>query len=376
MQVAIIGTGFMGATHVEALRRLGVGISGILGSTEAKSREAAEMLQLARAYKDFDEVLADQDVDSVHICVPNAFHYAYAKAALMAGKHVMCEKPLAMNSEQSAELVEVARGKSLAAGVCYNLRYYPLNMQAKAMVDSGDLGRIFHINGCYIQDWLLHESDYNWRLHGDIGGPLRVVADIGTHWMDMLSTITGLEIEAVFADMSTVYPTRKRPVGGSVTFSKKTDSAGEDVRIDTEDYASILLRFKGGVKASLYVSQVAAGQKNSLRYEIYGAEKSLAWDGQRPNELWVGKRDEANNILIKDPSLMAPGAAATASYPGGHAEGYPDTFKQCFRTFYDYIAAGDYAAPPPFPTFAEGHREILLCEAILKSHQHERWVTV
>jgi len=192
----------------------------------------------------------------------------------------------------------------------------------------------------------------------------------------MLSTITGLEIEAVFADMSTVYPTRKRPVGGSVTFSKKTDSAGEDVRIDTEDYASILLRFKGGVKASLYVSQVAAGQKNSLRYEIYGAEKSLAWDGQRPNELWVGKRDEANNILIKDPSLMAPGAAATASYPGGHAEGYPDTFKQCFRTFYDYIAAGDYAAPPPFPTFAEGHREILLCEAILKSHQHERWVTV
>ncbi|WP_417464013.1 Gfo/Idh/MocA family protein [Kordiimonas sp.] len=376
MQVAIIGTGFMGVTHVEALRRLGVGIAGILGSTEAKSVEAARELGISRAYKDFDDVLSDVTADAVHICVPNAFHYAYAKAALIAGKHVMCEKPLAMDSKQSAELVEVAKDKSLAAGVCYNLRYYPLNLQAKAMVAGGELGRLFHINGCYIQDWLLHESDYNWRLHADIGGPLRVVADIGTHWMDMLSTITGLEIEAVFADMSTVYPTRKRPAGGGATFTKAGDASGEDVTIDTEDYASILLRFKGGVKASLYVSQVAAGQKNALRYEIYGAQKSVAWDGQRPNELWVGERDKANNILIKDPSLMAPGAAAAASYPGGHAEGYPDTFKQCFRAFYDYIKAGDYAAAPTFPTFAAGHREIQLCEAILESHRQERWVTV
>lgn len=374
-KVAIIGTGFMGPTHLEALRRLGVPVSGIMGSSPEKSKTAADTLGLERAYGSFDEVLADQDVVAVHLCVPNVLHHPMAKAALGAGKHVMCEKPLAMNSEQSAELVALAAGRELAAGVCYNLRYYPLNQQTRAMVQQGDLGNILHVNGSYVQDWLLHETDFNWRVLANESGPLRAVSDIGTHWLDMVQSSTGLEVESVFADLQTFFPVRKRAKGGTQTFSSGTAETNyEDVPIDTEDYGAILLRFKGGARGALHVSQVCAGRKNAFRYEIAGSKAALAWDGERPNELWVGHRDKPNELLIKDPSLMARGAAAYASYPGGHAEGYPDSFKQCFKAFYEYIATGDYLAQPTFPTFADGHTEIRLCDAILESAQTGAWV--
>jgi predicted dehydrogenase len=305
-------------------------------------------------------------------------HYEFSKRVLAAGKHVMCEKPLAMNSRESAELVQIAKGKRLAAGVCYNVRFYPLNLEARDMVRRGDAGQILAVNGSYVQDWLFFDTDYNWRVLADQGGELRAVADIGTHWMDLVTSITGLEIEAVLADLNTVHPVRKRPKGEVETFSGKLGGKRETepVQVTTEDYGCILFRFKGGAKGSLWVSQVTAGRKNCIRYEIAASKCALAWNSESPNELWIGRRDQANGSLIRDPALVGDLARGYINYPGGHNEGFPDAFKQCFRSFYNYIAAGDYSATPMFPTFAEGHREVLLCEAILKSHRQQQWTTV
>jgi predicted dehydrogenase len=376
--VAVVGAGFIGPVHVEALRRLGLPVRGILGCDQAESQRAAKDLGLPRAYTSLDEVLADSGVQSVHLAVPNVLHYEFAKRAIAAGKHVLCEKPLAMNAAESAELVELAKGHRLAAGVCYNVRFYPLNLEARERIARGDLGRIFSVNGSYVQDWLLHETDYNWRVLADQGGPLRAVADIGTHWMDLMGSITGLEVEAVLADLSTVHPIRRRPKGEVETFSGKLGGPRETepVAVTTEDYGCILFRFQGGARGSLWVSQVTAGRKNCIRYEIAGAKSALAWDSQSPNELWIGHRDRPNESLVRDPALVGPLARGYSNYPGGHNEGFPDAFKQCFRSFYNYIAADDYRAEPLFPTFAQGHREVVLCDAILKSHRQQRWVNL
>lgn len=376
--VAITGTGFMGPTHTEALRRLGIPVVGILGSSPEKSQRAAESLGLPRAYADFDELLADRAVQAVHITTPNRLHFATARAALEAGKHVMCEKPLAMTAAESAELVRVAAGSGAVAGVCYNIRFYPVNIEAREKVRRGDIGDVFTIHGGYIQDWLLYPTDYNWRVLAAEGGDVRAIGDIGTHWMDLVQSITGLEIEAVCADLQTVHPVRMRPQGEVETFAGKLNGqqATDPVEIATEDAGSVLLRFKGGARGLLHVSQINAGRKNSLRWEVAGAKGAIAWDGEHPNDLWMGSREHANEVLIKDPGMMSPAARTYIGYPGGHAEGYPDTFKMIFKAFYNYIDAGEYSAPPPFPTFADGHREMLLCEAIFRSHRAQRWVTV
>jgi len=377
IHAAISGTGFMGVTHAEALKRLpGVKLLGIQGSTPDKSRAAADNLQLPKAYADFDEILADPEVAVVHLTTPNRLHYPQAKAALAAGKHVLCEKPLAMTSAESAELAELAAASGLAHGVNYNIRFYPLNLHAREQVAAGAAGTIHSITGSYQQDWLLHETDYNWRVLVEHGGPLRAVADIGTHWLDLVTSITGLEPEAVQARLHTVHPVRQRPEGEVQTYSGKLGAEQKlhPVEIDTEDMAILTILFRGGVLGSLFVSQVSPGFKNRLRYEIAGSKATLAWDSESPNELWTGRRDGPNETLLKDPAAMAPLAAAAADYPGGHNEGYPDTFKMGFRAFYDSIRDPSFKDDPPYATFASGHRENLFCDAVLKSHEEGRMV--
>jgi predicted dehydrogenase len=374
----IVGTGFIGPVHVEALRRLGRPVLGFVGSTPEKSRTAATAWGLSKAYDHLEDVLSNPAVSVVHLASPNRLHYVQCKQVLAAGKHVLCEKPLAMTTAESAELVELARQSGRVAAVCYNVRFYPLCLEARARISSGDLGSIHHVTGSYVQDWLLHETDFNWRVLAEEGGELRAVADIGTHWLDLVTTITGLEIEQVCADLRTCLPTRYRPKGSVETFQGKvaTDKERGRVAINTEDYGSILLRFRGGASGCLTVSQVTAGRKNCLRFEIAGSRGAMAWDSERPNELWLGYRDQPNEVLLRDPALLRPGVRRYADYPGGHNEGFPDTFKQLFRAVYEYIDAGDWNAPRPFPTLEDGHREIQVCEAIVRSHREGRWVAV
>ncbi len=377
-RAAVVGTGFIGPVHVEGMRRAGVEVIGISGSSAARAQEGAKKLGIPRTYGSFAELLADADVQVVHLTSPNRFHFEQASQALQAGKHVMCEKPLAMNARESAELVRIAAKTGLAAGVNYNIRYYPLCLEARERIRSGSIGDVFHVAGGYVQDWLLYETDFNWRVLAEDGGPLRAVSDIGTHWLDLVQFITGREVEAVCADLRTVYPIRKRPTGGVETFSGKSRAITEteDVAITTDDYGGLLLRFSGGTKGICWVSQVTAGRKNCLRFEIAGAKQSLEWNSERPNELWIGRRETANEQLIRDPALLSPTARLHADYPGGHNEGFPDSFKQCFRAFYNSIADGSYRSNPQFPTFADGHREIVLCDAVVQSAQEEKWVEV
>lgn len=375
---AIVGTGFIGPVHLEALRRLARPIVGILGSSPEKSRQAAQALGIPRGYANYDELLADSDVRIIHLTSPNRFHHDQCRRALEAGKHVICEKPLAMNVTESAELVALASQKSLVAAVCYNVRYYPLCLEVKEWIASGRLGEIYHITGSYVQDWLLHDTDFNWRVLAEEGGALRAIADIGTHWLDLVQSMTGFAVTSVCADLKTVWPTRRRPPGSVQSFTGKTDAAADlvSVPITTEDYGSVLLHFDHAARGCFTVSQVNAGRKNCLRFEIAGAAGSLAWNSERPNELWVGERDRPNELLIRDPALLQPAVRPFANYPGGHNEGFPDTFKQLFRAIYDYIDRGDFQAPRPFPTFADGHQEIVLCDAILRSQRERAWVTV
>lgn len=375
-KVAVVGSGFIGPVHVEALRRLGIPIKGVLDITPEKSEQARQKMHLGVAYQSFEELLADEEVISVHLTVPNKYHYEMSKQALEAGKHVLCEKPLAMTAEESAELVAIAQKTGLVAGVCFNLRFYPLNLQARQMVQSGDIGDVFSIVGSYEQDWLLYDTDYNWRVLAEQGGALRAVADIGSHWMDLLLSITGMEVKSVFANLQIVHKTRRRPTGEIETFTgkKAAEDKLETIPINTEDCGSILFEFENGATGNLWVSQTTAGRKNCLRYEIAGSKNALAWNSEAPNELWIGHRSEASQLLVRDPSLLADMPSHYSNYPGGHNEGFPDAFKQCFRAFYEAVEKGAVPEHPLFATFAAGHREVLLGEAILKSNQERKWV--
>lgn len=373
-QVAVVGTGFIGPVHVEALRRVGQEVVGILGSSLAKSESAAQSLGIAKAYSSFNEVL-ESDVEVIHIATPNTTHFEYSSKALQAGKHVMCEKPLAVTSAESKQLVDLAAAKKLAAGVNYNIRYYPLCIEARNRVQNQEVGDVISVQGSYVQDWLLYPTDYNWRVLKEYGD-LRAVADIGTHWLDLVLYISGLEPTEVFADLRTVYDQRKRPKGEVQTFSDVSNQDLEDVEIGTEDQGVVLIRCTNGAQLVMWTSQMTAGRKNCLRFELAGKKSSMAWNSEEPNELWLGNRSSANQLLVRDPSLLSAEAAAFASYPGGHAEGFPDTFKQLYLDFYRYIEFGDFDQKPTFPTFFDGHREIVLCEAILKSHETRGWVTL
>src|SRR6202166_454219 len=364
---AVIGVGFVGRAHVDALRRLGIPIRGILGSTKERGAESSQALGLQRAYGSLDELAEDSSVTAVHICTPNYVHFEQASRLLRAGKHVLCEKPLAMDSRESAMLVQIARESKRVGGVAYNLRYYPLCQEAKALVASGAIGTPRLVHGSFLQDWLLHASDWNWRLEPKLGGELRAVSDIGTHWLDLMMWILGAKVDEVCADLGTTVPVRQRPRGRVETFKARATDEFYEVAIATDDYASVLLHFANDMRGAMTVSQVSAGRNARLWFEIDGTNGSLAGDSDSPNDLWIGRRDETNGLLCKDPALLSPEARGYAAYPGGHAEGYPDTFVQLFREFYEYVEAGDFEAPQKFPNFLTGHQELTLCEAIAKS---------
>jgi predicted dehydrogenase len=373
---AIVGPGFVGRAHLEALRRLGIPVQGILASTPERSGAAAESLQLPHSYKSLDEIAADTSVQVVHLCTPNNLHFQEASQLLRAGKHVLCEKPLALDSRESSVLVSLLKDTGLVGAVTYNLRYYPLCHEARALIRKGAIGQVKLIHGSFLQDWLLFPTDWNWRLEAKLGGELRAVSDIGTHWLDLVMWLTGSKVSELCADLATVLPTRRRPKGRVETFQKAGSTETEEVMISTDDYASVLLHFENEARGVMTVSQVSPGRKTRLWFEIDGSEGSLSFDSESPNQLWIGRRERASEILPKDPALQTPESRGYAAYPGGHAEGYPDTFVQLFKDVYRYIAAGRFREPRIFPTFETGHDELVLCEAIAESAQNKSWVAV
>jgi len=319
-------------------------------------------------------MLADPRVDVVHITSPNHLHHAHAKAALAAGKHVVCEKPLAMTPAESADLLQAAERSGLAHAVNFNLRFYPVNQHVHGMIAAGELGDVRLVSGHYLQDWLLLATDWNWRLEPVLGGELRAVADIGSHWMDLTSFLTGHRITAVMADLTTFIKTRQQPKGPVETFAAagSTGTVPRDIR--TEDVATILLRYDGGVRGAVTVSQLSAGRKNSMVYEVNGASSSAAWNSESPDELWIGHRGRPNELLLRDPAILNEEGRRAAYLPGGHAEGFADTFKALYAAVYAAVADGKPGSG--YPTFADGHDEMLVCDAVLKSSREQRWKEV
>jgi predicted dehydrogenase len=368
---AVAGTGFVAAIHVDALRRLGVDVLGVTGSTPERAAEA----RLGNVYGSLDELLADDRVDVVHVTTPNHLHHPQVKQALAAGKHVVCEKPLALTSAESRELLELAEAAGVVHCTNFMARFYPLAQQARALVRDGALGEIWNAHGSYLQDWLLRPTDWNWRLEPERGGELRAVGDIGSHWLDLVQFATGRRIVEVLADLRTVVPVRRRPVGPVQTFAE-AETEGEEVAIRTEDLAHVLLRFEDGASGSLVVSQVSAGRKNMLAFELDGSKAALAWNSERAEEIWLGHRGRPNELLLRDPSLLEPAAQETTALPGGHAEGFAETFRELYRRVYRAVESGGPPAEPDYPTFADGHWENVLGEAIALSSRERRWIDV
>ena len=298
LRAGVIGTGFIGPVHIEALKRLGIQVVAVC-DTDANAAAAAERFGIPNAIGglQYQRLVAHPDVDVVHVASPNRLHAEHSLAALAAGKHVVCEKPLAMTSEETAKIVAAAKKSRRVFAVNYNLRFYAALQTLRAMVADGQFGRIIHVNGSYFQDWLFHDTDYNWRLLPKEGGKLRALADIGTHWMDAASFILGDHVGEVFADLGIHHKKRRRPLGEVKTFSGKTEGGRwQSYKVETEDYASVLLHYGRGAHGTLSVSQVAAGRKNQLRLEIYGEKQSAWWDSESPEQLTFGHRDQANQV--------------------------------------------------------------------------------
>ena len=376
IRTAVIGTGFMGRVHLEALRRVeGVDVVEIAATSADKAKAAAAGYNVLNATGDWRDVMADPSIDAVHVATPNVSHYEITKAALEAGKHVLCEKPLAMTVAQAQELTNLVAAKKLRGGLCHNLRYYPMVQQMRAMREAGDFGEILVVQGTYSQDWMLYETDWNWRVDPLVSGDSRVMADIGSHFFDMAEHVTGIKVTEVCSDLQIFWPTRKQPKGGGESFSGKLGAAGEtvDTKVVTEDFGATLFRM-GKARGIMTASQVSAGRKNGLVLEIYGTKGGATWRQECPEELWLGHRDAPNQILLKDPSLLNENARGFADYPGGHAEGYPDTFKQLFRRFYASIA--DSTLTPDYPVLADGLRQMKILDAELASHKNRAWVSV
>jgi len=370
--MGIVGAGFVGPHHVDAVRRLGfVDVVAVAGSSQASADKKAEALGARKAYGSYEALLNDPDVQVVHNATPNYLHYPVNAAAIAKGKHVVSDKPLAMTAAEAKKLLDQATKAGIVHAVTFNYRGNPLVQQARHAIAKGDIGKPHFLVGQYLQDWLLKDTDYSWRLEPDKGGASSALGDIGSHWCDLAQHLSGLRITHVLGDITTVVPKRKKPIGSREAFAAADASQKvEDVDIKVEDLASVLLKFDNGAKGAFSVGQVCAGHKNDLEIEICGSKASLKWRQEHQNELLIGHRDKPNEILQKDPSLLYPEAGKYAHLPGGHQESWADAFANLMRDIYGFIAEGKKPSdphPPAFATFEDGYRANCIVEAILQS---------
>jgi len=372
--MGLVGPGFVGMHHIDAVRRLGfVDIVAVADVDDSLARDKAAAIGVAKAYGSFEALAADPAVHVIHNTTPNHLHGPVIRAAIARGKHIISEKPLASSANEAQSLWNAAVDAEIVHAVTFNYRGNPLVQQARAMVASGDIGAVHYVHGGYLQDWLLKPSDFSWRLEPDKGGASSAFADIGSHWCDLAQHVTGAAIVEVLADLATVVPTRYRPAVSRQAFSGDATDALEPFRVKSEDLATILVRFDNGARGCAQIGQVCAGHKNDLWIELNASDASLRWRQEQQNELWIGRRDAANELLAKDPSLMGAAARPYAHLPGGHQEGWADAFANVIRDIYTYIANGGPGVaqrPPAFATFEDGYRVACLVDAVLESHRN------
>ncbi len=381
VKAGFVGAGFVGPLHMENLRRLGyVEVSAVAEINQAEADKVANRLGIPKAYGDWRKIIDDSDIDVVHITAPNKMHYPVAKAALKAKKHVICEKPLTLDLNESKELVKLAKEQKVINATTFNMAFYPMVRQAKAMVAGGELGNIFLIHGRYLQDWLSKDSDYNWRVESKYSGKSRVVGDICSHWMHMAQMVSGKRIISVFADKTIFYPYRKKPTIDIPTHTDLELKEGqyENIKVDTEDHVSIMFNFEDNVKGILIAAQVCPGRKQFIDWEINGSEKSLSWNGEEPDLLRTGKRSAPNEVSLKDPNTLSEEVRKYAHYSVGLAEGYPDSWKNLLMSIYEHVIDFDThpARIPDYPTFEDGYRIQVLIDSVIESTEKKQWVDI
>ena len=374
IRYGIVGVGFVGPHHVEAVRRLGfVEVVAVAdANAEIAGRKAAQ-LRIPRAYGSYQDLVSDPDIDVVDIATPTWLHHPIAMAAIAAGKHVIVDKPMALTAVQAREMRDAARVAGVVNAVTFNYRYHPVVQQARLMIAKGDIGTVRFVHGRYLQEWLLHETDYSWRLEPEKAGVACVMGDAGAHWYDLAHHVTGLRIVSVLADLNTAIKVRKKPLSQwREAFSAAADGKTEDFRVEVDDLSNLLVRFDNGAVGNFYASTVCAGHKNDLRIEINGSKASLGWKEERPEELWIGRRGEPNGTMVKDFETLDPVAREYAALPAGHNEGWPDAFKNLMRNVLTFVAEGRdprKADGVAFPRFEEGWTTAAIVDAVVKSHR-------
>ena len=376
----IVGMGFIGASHIDAVKRIGhAELVAVADNNRAQAEIKADEYCIPKCYGSVDEMLADDSIDVVHNCTPNYLHTEINEKIIRAGKHVFSEKPLGMTSIESGKILKLLdQNRKIVHGVNFNYRMNPLVQEMKSRVACGEIGMPRLVHGSFLQDWLLYETDYNWRLEPEIGGMSRAIADIGSHWMDSVQVITGLKITELYADLATVLPVRKKPKTQVETFSKNAGIEYEDVEIKTEDYGAVLFKMSNNVRGLFYVSQVCAGRKCFLNFEINGSESSIYWNQETPDQMWIGCRDKDNSQVIRNPAFMHKEARQYAHLPAGHPEGWNDAIKNNIHSFYQFIIEGKTIGKDQhdFASFEDGHHIMKLIEAILESSRKKYWITI
>jgi predicted dehydrogenase len=379
INVGLIGTGYIGQVHLEMLRRLaGVKVLAVADTNQELAARAAEKHGIPRAYPEAGALIADPEIEVIHNCAPNSVHFDLNRRAIRAGKEVLSEKPLSLHAGESAELVKLAKEHNTLTAIDFCYRYYPVVQEAAARARRGDLGEVRAFTGHFLQDWLFYETDYSWRLDPRIAGGANVIADLGSHWCDLLQFITGRKITEVMAELHTCLPRRKKPATGPLSFGAQKSGDYEDVEVNLDDYAALFMRLDNGARGNFTTCQVAAGRKVDIELQIFGSKESYAWSHVHPNALWIGRRDRGNEVFYESSQLQAEGTRKYAALPTGHPMGYHDAVYNLFRDYYDALSAKreGRAEESDFPDFATGHEEMCIIDAAVESNRLGRWVKV
>ena len=377
IRVGLIGTGYIGKVHLEALSRIGgVRVLSVTDTNKKMAEESAVLYGIPSVANDSNEIIQNPEIDVIHNCTPNKYHFNITKEALLAGKQVLSEKPLSMSLEEAEELVDLAEKKKAVTGVHFCYRYYPVVQEMASRIRENSLGDVRLVTGTWFQDWLSKDTDYSWRLDKRESGDSNITADLGSHWFDLIQFVTGLKVKEVMGDMKTIIPVRKRPKRQVLAFEKAADLEYEEVQMELEEYSAVLFRLSNDAPGSFTTSQVCNGRKSDTEFQIYGKENSLAWNHNKSNELWIGHRDKPNEILIESPLLQRKDTQKYATLPAGHPLGYHDAVLNMFKDYYRAVEnnAGDEGSDRP--TFRTGYDEMKILDAIVRSVKEKSWITV